>query len=493
MLKETLKKLAFAGLIFICVTALIIVVYQKPWGNGAHQEMRFQTSAKVARYFETAKQNEASLAAFLHKMPKGGDLHTHLSGAVMAESIVKNAIEHGIYFDRDNRSFSRTRPAGRHFTPSELTETFWNTAEVIEAVSMRNYELSGESGHERFFRTFYRFDEALPGDMSILREIFWRAVNQNIIHLELMTTPGDNPEWSAEFEKIRLDVLEEFRQKGQERELIVLVSYPLYRGFYTIDAFKDNVDRAMKAAAANPDLVVGVTILAPEDEWYSQLFFKQHMQIINEAVRQSIEAHERDPANNPPPPRFNLHSGELTLEYAAYESMVDRISYTIQYGHAKRIGHGTSIMWEDDVYGLLRKMRDEKIAVEICLSSSDGILKVSGADRHPFRFYWDAGVPVVLATDDEGVSRINLTMEYVKAARTFGLSYGQIKWLAFNSIEYSFLSGDSYFINGNFNTPRRNAERIAEVSRKAYMQQLLIKEFAEFEQKMESVIKEFGW
>jgi len=50
---------------------------------------------------------------------------------------------------------------------------------------------------------------------------------------------------------------------------------------------------------------------------------------------------------------------------------------------------------------------------------------------------------VTLATDDEGVSRIDLTNEYARAAETYGLGYRQLKQLSRNSLTYSFLAGDS--------------------------------------------------
>ncbi len=71
-------------------------------------------------------------------------------------------------------------------------------------------------------------------------------------------------------------------------------------------------------------------------------------------------------------------------------------------------------------------MKQNRIAVEICLSSNEGILGVS-RDQHPFPLYRQAGIPVTINTDDEGVSRSNLTMEYVKAARYYALSYPELK------------------------------------------------------------------
>jgi len=63
---------------------------------------------------------------------------------------------------------------------------------------------------------------------------------------------------------------------------------------------------------------------------------------------------------------------------------------------------------------------------------------VRGKD-HPLPTYLAAGVPVVLSTDDAGVSRINLTNEYFRAARDYGLSYRLLKAIARNALIHSFL------------------------------------------------------
>jgi adenosine deaminase len=55
------------------------------------------------------------------------------------------------------------------------------------------------------------------------------------------------------------------------------------------------------------------------------------------------------------------------------------------------------------------------------------------------RTYLAAGVPVVLSTDDAGVSRIDLTNEYVRATREHGLDYYALKTVAHNALQYSFL------------------------------------------------------
>src|SRR5207237_10248506 len=80
--------------------------------------------------------------------------------------------------------------------------------------------------------------------------------------------------------------------------------------------------------------------------------------------------------------------------------------------------------------------------VAICLSSNDLILGVAGA-QHPLATYMQYGVPVALATDDEGVSRSEISREFLKAAEDQGLGYLQLKTMARNSLQYAFIAGSS--------------------------------------------------
>ena len=82
-------------------------------------------------------------------------------------------------------------------------------------------------------------------------------------------------------------------------------------------------------------------------------------------------------------------------------------------------------------------MAARDVAVEINLTSNDVILGVTG-DDHPFEIYRAYGVPVLLSTDDEGVSRIDLTHEYARAVETYDLTYAEVKTLSYNSLRYAF-------------------------------------------------------
>jgi hypothetical protein len=87
-------------------------------------------------------------------------------------------------------------------------------------------------------------------------------------------------------------------------------------------------------------------------------------------------------------------------------------------------------------------MAAKNVLVEICLTSNDVILGVSG-DHHSLPVYIKYGVPVALATDDEGVSRSDMTHEYLRAVETYGLTYGELKRMARASLEHSFMPGQS--------------------------------------------------
>jgi adenosine deaminase len=99
-------------------------------------------------------------------------------------------------------------------------------------------------------------------------------------------------------------------------------------------------------------------------------------------------------------------------------------------------------MYEDRPYDLLKEMASKRVMAEINLTSNDVILNIKGAD-HPLPIYRLYHVPVALSSDDEGVSRINLTHEYVRAATTYPLTYSDFKQMVRTALEHSFLAGDS--------------------------------------------------
>ncbi len=124
--------------------------------------------------------------------------------------------------------------------------------------------------------------------------------------------------------------------------------------------------------------------------------------------------------------RLTAHAGETVGPYSVWGAL--RLG-------AERIGHG--IRSADDPQ-LLRHLRDHNIPLEICISSNVATGAVRSLADHPVRRIYDAGVPIILNTDDPGVFRCTLNGEYELAARQFGFSDAELRGIAENGFRYAF-------------------------------------------------------
>jgi adenosine deaminase/adenosine deaminase CECR1 len=153
-----------------------------------------------------------------------------------------------------------------------------------------------------------------------------------------------------------------------------------------------------------------------------------------------------------PKVKIALHAGELTLGLVPPKELRDHVHDAVMVAGAHRVGHAVDIGYENDAAKTLVAMKERGVAAEICLTSNDVILGVKGAN-HPLPDYLAAGVPVVLASDDEGVSRIDLSNEFLRATQTYRIDYRKLKQIARNSLEYSFLPGASLWTDAALATP----------------------------------------
>jgi adenosine deaminase len=198
-----------------------------------------------------------------------------------------------------------------------------------------------------------------------------------------------------------------------------------------------------------------------------------------------------------PKVHITLHAGELAMGLVPPEDLAFHIRASIERGHAERIGHGVSVMDERDPIALLHEMAERNVLVEIALTSNDIILGVSG-DDHPLPIYMKYGVPVALASDDEGVSRSDMTQEYLRAVETYHLSYADLKRFARQSLEHSFLPGQSLWVDtklvfrmapacardiANTEKPSAACVEFLTANERAHEQWKLETEFASFEKK----------
>lgn len=121
--------------------------------------------------------------------------------------------------------------------------------------------------------------------------------------------------------------------------------------------------------------------------------------------------------------RLTCHAGETVG--------AESIWAALEIG-AERIGHGVSAVQDPT---LLARLRESNIPVEVCISSNIRTGVVVSVEEHPVRKLYDAGVPIVLNTDDPSFFHTSLTREYEIAERVFGLP---VEELAANSFKYAF-------------------------------------------------------
>jgi adenosine deaminase/aminodeoxyfutalosine deaminase len=143
---------------------------------------------------------------------------------------------------------------------------------------------------------------------------------------------------------------------------------------------------------------------------------------------------------------FARRSG-LRLTAHAGESMgPESVLAALRLG-AERIGHGIAAARDVD---LMRHLREHDVPLEICITSNLVTGVVTRLEEHPVRQIFDAGVPIVLNTDDPAMFDCSLTEEYRLAARAFGFSEAELRRVAENGFRYAFGSGHGPNRSTNF-------------------------------------------
>jgi adenosine deaminase/aminodeoxyfutalosine deaminase len=107
---------------------------------------------------------------------------------------------------------------------------------------------------------------------------------------------------------------------------------------------------------------------------------------------------------------------------------------------AERIGHGLTAAQDVE---LLEELSQRQIPVEICITSNVMTGACPRLEDHPVRHYFDQGLMLTLNTDDPAMFHTSLSREYAIAQKTFGFTEEQLRELARNSFEASFLDAET--------------------------------------------------
>jgi len=468
-----MKKLGilFFILLFNCVHAAPLSV-DTPQNNFS------KTKKLYSKLISTSSPDRAGLTLFANMLPKGADLHHHFSGSIYVETYLDWVRENRFCVFNKTDMDLKTQKFHLSTETQKLSDAQRAICLSVDEVIRDNIfyrDLLSEwsskdySNHfhvqtppdMHFFDTFNYFENITPyGYGSGLQQLKARAKAENVSYLETMlkSFPAtSNQDLTAIFKKLDAEPTEVQIQTTLSEAYVFLQNDQhakekidhYVKSIESVSSDLDDADFRLRfiayaaritapedvfsrlygafVAANRSSKIVGVNIVGPENSYVAMRDYALHMKMFAFLKKQY------------PNVKLSLHAGELALGMVPPEGLRSHINQAVLVAGAQRIGHGVDIAHEKDAPELLNYMARNRIALEINLTSNKDILGIA-RDAHPILIYRRFKVPFVISTDDSGVSRNNLSAEYVIYMENYRPSYEDLKSTVYNSIRYSFLT-----------------------------------------------------
>jgi len=327
--------------------------------------------------------------AFILSLPKA-ELHLHLEGSVSPETLSELSRRHDTPLPTANNRYRNIEDSGRVFSLEEARAL---------------YEYKDFTG---FLLAFKAVTERLrtPEDYELITyRLIKKLSSEHVLHAEVYVSVGVIF-WRGQVFEPLFEGMERGRARG-ERDFGVSLGwiFDAVRHFGVEEARKV-VEKAVELRRPS---VVGFGLGGDERRGPPELFREVYRLARENGLR------------------LTCHAGES----AGPESIRGALAIG-----SERLGHALTLA-EDD--GLLREVATRRIPLEICLSSNLRTGCCPSLDKHPLRRYFDAGACVVLNTDDPEMFQTSLAREYALARELFAFSEEELRQLARNSFEASFL------------------------------------------------------
>lgn len=262
---------------------------------------------------------------------------------------------------------------------------------------------------------------------------------------------------AADYELITYRMVEELASQGV-RHAEVYVSFGILYRFGRLDV--DEVFAAIERGRVRAEAAFGTSVL-----WLIDAVRHFGPEEAERAFRKAAELH-RDHASvagigiggdeiGGPAEDFRAiyaearEAGLRLTAHAGESAGPESIWSAINIG-AERIGHALSAAADTELLDILAT---RQIPLELNITSNLRTGCCPALDQHPFRLYFESGLMVTLNSDDPPMFGSNLLGEYMLAHREMEMSLEQMRELAANSVEASFLE------------PARKLALLAEVER----------------------------
>jgi adenosine deaminase CECR1 len=401
-----------------------------------------------APWFETFKQQASpeQLYDFLYLLPKGGDLHNHLSGSNFSEWWFELATDQTLnggyrYYTQifaticqkaDALEFNsignflafRNIQHSHYEQLAECEKSQYKLVNELSAAEKQGWlnsirlDKSGEGRDEFFEKHWPRLNDLMNNpyiQAALLVKNMQAFGQENLVYLETQVGARNMLRADGSFFE-PADVVDIYRQRLAQKDALssgvtARLQYTLLR--FTADA-EQQLEWIYRFVDQHRDLYVGINMAGREDndKGYPLRFLStlRKLRSTLPAIDLSIHAGEVDE------PNFHVRD-------------------TLLLG-ATRIGHGVNLI--DDPQTMLL-MRNGQAMVEINLVSNLLLEYINDYSQHPFPEYLRTGIPVALSTDDRGMWDSTMTDEYYVALKQFNLSWQELVKLGENSLRYSFV------------------------------------------------------
>lgn len=310
------------------------------------------------------------------------ELHLHLDGSLRAETVWELAKKQGIEIPADSVEEVREK--------MEVPEDCKTLEEYLERFALPTMVLQTEEAMER---AAFEMVETLAQEGVTYAEV--RFAPQ--LHVQRGLTQAEVVEAAIHGTR-----------RGMEQYPGIRVGLILccMRGDTNEEMNMETVETARKYLG---DMVCAVDIAGAESLFPTKMFGPLFDKVREYHLPMTIHAGEAD--------------GPESIKTA------------LAFG-AKRIGHGVAAIEDPE---LMRRLAEEKITLEVCITSNYHTKEVPSIEAHPFRRLFDAGIRVTLNSDNMTCSRVNILTELDILRNVFGFTEAEIDQIMQYSYEARFL------------------------------------------------------
>ena len=325
---------------------------------------------------QTKKDAEIDVVDWLRKLPKV-ELHLHLEGTIQPETLLQLSKRHD--------AEPLTAEAARKLY---VYENFSGFMDSFKAVSAR---LKGPDDYELI-------------TYNMIRDL----AAQGVLHAEVYISFGIIYYWKNQEVEPYVEAIERGRVKG-EKDFGTTV-------YWLIDAVRhfgaDEATKVFRKAAELRKLypsIVGIGIGGDEARGSADLFRKSYAEAKAVGLR------------------LTAHAGETIGPESIWAAL--------NIG-AERIGHALSAQNDAE---LLDVLAAKQVPLELNVTSNIRTGCCKSFEEHPVKLYFESGLMVTINSDDPPMFGSNLLNEYVLVQEMFEFSLEQMRELAANAVEASFL------------------------------------------------------